>query len=100
MTEKLKGLDDIFVAGYTPEDLLAKVVPADVYLADMLGANSESSESFEWGSWAPPTPLGSVPVPDFPLGALPKPIKTYVWRLSIATQTPLALAAGVALGAI
>ena len=39
MHKELKGLDDFFAAGYTPADLLARAVPADVYLADLLESN-------------------------------------------------------------
>ena len=101
MPKTLKGLDDFFAAGYTPADLLRRAVPADVYLlAEGVGTNIECSESSEWGSWASPTSLDTAPVPEFPLGTLPRSIETYTRRLSIATQTPLALASGVALGAL
>ena len=96
MHKELKGLDDFFAAGYTPADLLARAVPADIYLADLMGGNIEIYESFEWGSWTPPTSLDASLVPPFPVGALPKPIETYTRRLSIATQTPSGLASGVA----
>jgi Protein of unknown function (DUF3987) len=97
---KIKGLDDALVAGYTPEDLISRAIPADVYFRDFdpLG-NFAYSADFAEGSWAPPMSLEAVPVPPFPLHALPEALRWYVGELSRATQTPPILAAGVALGA-
>jgi hypothetical protein len=43
--------------------------------------------------WTPPTPLPDGPRPPFPADTLPPPIERFVAALSLATQTPPALAA-------
>jgi hypothetical protein len=66
MAKTLKGMDDFFAAGYTPAHLLARAVPADVYLlTEVVEGSIECSESSEWGSWTPPTSLDTSPVPEF-----------------------------------
>jgi hypothetical protein len=96
---KIKGLDDAFVFGYTPEELIERRVPADVYFLNSEAGSFAYSADFAEGSWAPPMSLEAVPVPPFPLHALPEALRWYVGELSRATQTPPILAAGVALGA-
>ena len=98
MTEawKIKGLDDAFAAGYTPEDLIAKAILADVYLGHLDSANFADCAE---GSWTPPVSLEGVKVPQFPRNTLPEALRWYVEELSRSTQTPLILASSVALGA-
>jgi replicative DNA helicase len=50
--------------------------------------------------WDPPIPLRRGTLPDFPLHALPQPIREYVEAVSEQTQTPIALAALTALTAV
>lgn len=97
MTEawKIKGLDDAFAAGYTPEDLISKAILADVYLRHLDSGNSADCAE---GSWTPPVSLEGVKVPQFPRNTLPEALRWYVEELSRSTQTPLILASSVALG--
>lgn len=99
-TWKIKGLDNAFVSGYTPEDLIERRIPADVYFLNSEAGNFAYSADFAEGSWAPPISLEVGSVPPFPSNALPEPLRWYVGELSRATQTPPILAAGVALGAV
>ncbi len=55
---KIKGLDDAFVSGYTPEDLISRGISADVYFPPFDPGNFAYSADFAEGSWTPP---GSVP---------------------------------------
>ena len=98
MTEawKIKGLDNAFAAGYTPEDLIAKAILADVYPGHLDSANFADCAE---GSWTPPVSLEGVKVPQFPSNTLPEALRWYVEELSRSTQTPLILASSVALGA-
>ncbi|MDP9475653.1 MAG: DNA polymerase [Actinomycetota bacterium] len=101
MYEGMKGLDDFFVAGYTPENLRARALPADVYLETRgEGGASEGLEGLEGEDWRPPVPLDPPPLPEFPVEALPEGIRGYVEALATFTQTPRMLAGGVALGAM
>lgn len=47
--------------------------------------------------WEPPLPFHSGDLPEFPVDALPEPLESIVRAEAIATQTPTALAGGVAL---
>ncbi len=100
LKSKLKGLDDFFAAGYTPENLLSKVIPADVYLQDLDSGSSADSADFADGTWSSPTSLDAVSVPGFPVNTLPEAMGAYVGELSRATQTPPILAASIGLGAL
>lgn len=79
MTEawKIKGLDDAFAAGYTPEDLISRAILADVYLRHLDSGNSADCAE---GSWTPPVSLEGVKVPQFPRNTLPEALR---WTLAI-----------------
>jgi hypothetical protein len=48
---QIKGLDDAFAAGYTPEDLISKAIAADVYLGDLDSTNFADCADFAEGFW-------------------------------------------------
>lgn len=66
-------------------------------LCDWLGTTTARPR--DPGSWDRPIPFRDFRIPDFPAHALPGWLRLYVEALAEATQTPLALAGGLALGA-
>jgi hypothetical protein len=76
------------------DDLLAKCGPTFV---DYLFVNSVNTVV---DLWELPSPFTEYDLPEFPLEALPDCIRSYVEGLSIATQTPVDLAAMLSLAII
>ena len=61
---------------------------------------TEDSDSDETEPWPEIIPLDNGPLPDFPAHQLGSPVAEFVEALATETQTPQALAGGVALGVL
>jgi replicative DNA helicase len=104
---KKQGVDDYLVASGTVNELKAVAIDnlREQHDADAGGisaniANSASggNESGQAATWEPPAPFHAFDLPTFPTHSLPSWLKDFVEAEAIATQTPVDLAAMLALG--